>query len=132
MTPRLNVARLTRLNLNPAVALLSDLLCLWAHKQHPDHQLWTDRGAAGLAVIGLEIRPDALELDNLINAAQQMVGRGYAARGRTRRTARSDLNAVRPSWSHLQLMTTMESRFAAKPEAFSTQSGVSRHSLQVG
>ncbi len=45
------------------------------NEQHPDHQFRADRGAAGFAVIGLQIRADALEFDNPIDAAQQMIGR---------------------------------------------------------
>lgn len=41
-----------------------------AHEQHPDHRLRANRGPACLAVIGLQMRPDALEIGHLIDAAQ--------------------------------------------------------------
>ena len=46
-----------------------------AHDQHPHHQLRIDRGPADGAVEGLKLGPDALEVEEAVDASQQVIGR---------------------------------------------------------
>jgi len=46
-----------------------------ADEQHPDHQLWVNRGPAGLAVKWAEMCADAGQVDEPINGPHEVAGR---------------------------------------------------------
>ena len=49
-----------------------------ADDQHPDHQLRIDRGPPDLAVEGPQMRPQAGQVDEAVDRAQQVIGRNVA------------------------------------------------------
>ena len=46
-----------------------------AYQQHPDHQLGGDRGSTGRAVKRLQVLADAVQIDEPVNRAQQVIAR---------------------------------------------------------
>jgi hypothetical protein len=46
-----------------------------ADQQHPDHQFWVDRGATYLAIVRLNVNPNARQIDEPIDFAKHVVAR---------------------------------------------------------
>jgi hypothetical protein len=46
-----------------------------ADDQHPDHQLGIDRGPSNVAIVGPEVRPQAGQIDEAVDLAQQVIVR---------------------------------------------------------
>jgi hypothetical protein len=44
-----------------------------ADDEHPDHQLWINRGPPHLAIVGSQMRPNLGQVDEPVDLSQQMI-----------------------------------------------------------